>query len=69
MPANGPVQDGVFICKPATEVVAAGEQRHIPYLIGMTSQDMMPPILYKMAGGLVPHAGSAERPGQLRMVL
>ena len=50
MSANGPVQDGVFICKPATEVVAAGEQRHIPYLIGMTSQDMMPPILYKMAG-------------------
>lgn len=50
MSANGPVQDGVFICKPATEVVAAGEQRHIPYLIGVTSQDMMPPILYKMAG-------------------
>ena len=50
MSANGPVQDGVFICKPATEVIAAGEQRHIPYLIGMTSQDMMPPILYKMAG-------------------
>lgn len=50
MSANGPMLDGVFSCKPGTEVVAAGEQRKIPYLIGMTSQDIMPLFLYKMAG-------------------
>ena len=48
MAAAGPAQDGVFICKPGTEVLAAKEQRHIPYLIGMTSEDIMPPILYTM---------------------
>ena len=51
MAASGPAQDGVFICKPGTEVVAAGEQRHIPYMIGMTSEDIMPPILYTMVKG------------------
>ena len=51
MAAAGPAQDGVFICKPGTEVVAAKEQRHIPYLIGMTSEDIMPPILYTMVKG------------------
>ena len=51
MAAAGPAQDGVFICKPGTEVVAAKEQRHIPYLIGMTSEDIMPPILYMMVKG------------------
>ena len=50
MAAGGPVLDGVFAVKPGPDVVAAGEQRHIPYLIGMTSEDIMPPILYKMVG-------------------
>jgi para-nitrobenzyl esterase len=29
--------------------VEKGEQHHIPYLIGTTSHDVMPPILYAMA--------------------
>ena len=51
MTVSGPAQDGVFICKPGTEVVTAGEQRHIPYMLGMTSEDIMPPILYTMVKG------------------
>lgn len=31
-----------------TKTVAAGGQKNIPYLIGTTSEDMMPPILYTM---------------------
>ncbi len=48
MSANGPVLDGIFAVKNGVDTVAAGEHRHIPYLIGMTSQDIMPPILFKM---------------------
>lgn len=44
----GPVLDGVYMTKNGPDTLAAGEQRHIPYLIGMTSEDIMPPILYGM---------------------
>lgn len=44
--ASCPVLDGVYLTKKGSETVAAHEQRHIPYLIGMTSEDIMPPILY-----------------------
>ena len=32
-----------------TELLAAGKQKQIPYMTGSTSEDMMPPILQKMA--------------------
>lgn len=44
-----PVIDGVFVTRPAAETVAAGGQAHVPYLIGSTSHDMVPPILHRMA--------------------
>ncbi len=44
-----PVIDGALIPKSATDAVAANEQAHVPYLIGSTSHDMMPPILHRMA--------------------
>lgn len=47
--ASCPVLDGVYLTKKGTETLAAGEQRHIPYMIGLTSEDIMPPILYACA--------------------
>lgn len=44
-----PVIDGAFITKSAADTAAAGEQTHVPYLIGSTSHDMVPPVLHKMA--------------------
>ena len=39
-----PVKDGVFVCPD-------GEPKKIPYMLGSTSHDMMPPILFSMAKG------------------
>ena len=47
--ATSPVLDDRFIVGTGTELVAAGKQKQIPYMIGSTSEDMMPPILHKMA--------------------
>lgn len=44
-----PVTDGEFIVEPGTQTVKDRRQAHVPYLIGMTSEDIMPPILYGMA--------------------
>lgn len=44
-----PVLDGVFITEPGTATLAAGRQRRIPYMAGSTSEDVMPPIIHKMA--------------------
>jgi len=46
-----PCIDGRYITEPAIETVAAGKQKHIPYITGTTSHDMMPPILFSMAKG------------------
>jgi para-nitrobenzyl esterase len=43
-----PCIDGELVIGPGHEVLAAGKQHNIPYLIGTTSEDMMPPILYSM---------------------
>ena len=48
-PGSFPCQDGQLIVGTGTELLAAGKQAHVPYLIGTTSEDMMPPILYSMA--------------------
>ena len=47
--ATSPVLDGRLIVGTGTELVAAGKQHKVPVLVGSTSEDMMPPILYKMA--------------------
>lgn len=44
-----PVVDGRFQVKSGPETLAADEQHHIPYLIGFTSEDIVPPYLYQMA--------------------
>ena len=41
--------DGVLVCDKAHTILAEGEQHHIPYMIGSTSHDVMPPILYSMS--------------------
>ena len=47
--AASPVLDGRLVAGTGPELTAAGKQKKIPYLIGSTSEDMMPPILYKMS--------------------
>ena len=48
-PGSFPCQDGRLVVGTGTELLAAGKQAKIPYLAGTTSEDMMPPILYRMA--------------------
>ena len=44
-----PVIDGELVVAPGHEILARGEQYEIPYMIGTTSEDMLPPLLFKMA--------------------
>ena len=44
-----PCIDGELIVGGGHELLNAGKQHNIPYLIGTTSHDIMPPILYSMA--------------------
>ena len=44
-----PCIDGELVVGAGHELVAAGKQHAIPYMMGTTSHDMMPPILYSMA--------------------
>ena len=48
-PGSFPCQDGQLVVGTGTELLAAHRQARIPYLIGTTSEDMMPPILYSMS--------------------
>ncbi len=43
-----PCLDGRFVVGTGTELLAAQKQKQISYMVGSTSEDMMPPILYKM---------------------
>ncbi|MDO4267066.1 MAG: carboxylesterase family protein [Eubacteriales bacterium] len=47
----GPVRNGVFLTEPESETVKRGDQRAVPYLMGSTSEDIVPPIVYRMAKG------------------
>ncbi len=47
--ACSPVLDGRFIVGTGTDLLAQGKQKQIPYMLGSTSEDMMPPILQSMA--------------------
>jgi len=44
-----PVLDGRFVVGTGTDLLVAGKQKQISYMAGITSEDMMPPILYSMA--------------------
>lgn len=44
-----PCIDGKFLEKSNLDSVEAGEQRNIPYMLGSTSEDMMPPFIFGMA--------------------
>ena len=44
-----PCIDGELVVGAGHELLAQNKQHDIPYLIGTTSHDIMPPILYKMA--------------------
>ena len=44
-----PCVDGELIVDSGHRILARGEQHKIPYMIGTTSHDVIPPILYSMA--------------------
>ncbi len=44
-----PCLDGRFVVGTGSELLKAGKQKQISYLVGSTSEDMMPPILLQMA--------------------
>ena len=44
-----PCIDGALVVGDGYDLVASGAQHKIPYLIGTTSHDVIPPILYSMA--------------------
>ena len=44
-----PYIDGRLVVGAGADIVAQGRHHKIPYMIGSTSHDMMPPILYSMA--------------------
>lgn len=47
--ACAPCLDGQLLTEPGCDTAAAGRQRDIPYLVGTTSHDIMPPVLHKLA--------------------
>ncbi len=46
---TGPCLDGVLLPQSAFAAAGNGEQKNIPYLMGSTSHDIMPPFIFKMA--------------------
>ena len=46
-----PCVDGVFLPKSSMEIAESGEFADVPYLMGTTSHDIVPPIVFKMAKG------------------
>lgn len=47
--ADGPCMDGVFVATDNMSVAQAGKQKNIPYMMGATSEDMMPLFMFSMA--------------------
>lgn len=45
----GPCLDGLFISGTGTEILAAGQQKNIPYMLGSNAQDIVPPLILGMA--------------------
>ncbi len=53
--ACSPVLDGELVVGTGVELLASGAYKKIPCMAGVTSQDMMPPILYSMAKNWIGH--------------
>jgi len=47
--ATSPVLDGKLVVGAGADILKAGEHMNIPYMAGSTSEDVMPPMIYKMA--------------------
>lgn len=47
--AVAPCLDNDFIVGTGVDLLAAGKQKNIPYMAGSTSEDIMPPIIFKMS--------------------
>ncbi|MDD3253128.1 MAG: carboxylesterase family protein [Lachnospiraceae bacterium] len=45
----GPVRDGVLLKESGVQLAKAGKQQPVYYLTGSTSEDIIPPIVHKMA--------------------
>ena len=45
----GHCMDGCLLTKSTVAAAQGGEQKNIPYMMGSTSHDVMPPFIYKMA--------------------
>lgn len=50
-PLAAPCLDGRLIVGTGVDLLKSGKQHRISYLCGITSEDIMPPILFKMARG------------------
>ena len=44
-----PTIDGTLVVAKGQEILKNGEHHHIPYMIGSTSEDMLPPFLFSMS--------------------
>lgn len=47
--AASPCMDGQFVTMSAMDALKKGTQKNIPYMMGSTSHDIVPPIVFKMA--------------------
>jgi len=47
--ANSPCLDGKLVVGTGAQLLKEGKQLQIPYMAGITSEDMMPPILFSMS--------------------
>ena len=47
--ACGPVLDGRLVVGSGVELLKQGKQHQIPYMVGSTSEDVMPPMIFSMA--------------------
>ena len=61
---TAPVIDGQLIPRDGVLAAQRGDQCHVPYLMGSTSQDIVPPIVHKLArtGAACRRTRAARRP-------
>ena len=45
----GPCVDGVYLIQTVSEALSSQRQKNIPYMLGSTSHDIAPPVLFQMA--------------------
>lgn len=57
-----PCLDGSFLTQSGVDALAAGKQKNIPYLVGSTSHDVMPPLIFMMAINWCKAQDAQDRP-------